>query len=50
MLVALRQLLSMNGFITNMHPITKTKGFTQEKEIFTQILFIVKVHTLIKFV
>ncbi len=48
--VAIVMLLSMSGFITSMHPITKTRRFTQEKEIFTQILLIVKVHTLIKFV
>ncbi len=48
--VAIIMLLSMSGFITSMHLITKTRGFTQEKEIFTQILLIVKVHTLIKFV
>jgi hypothetical protein len=30
-------LLLMNGFITNMHPITRTRGFTQNS-------FIVKMH------
>jgi hypothetical protein len=48
-IVATLMLLSMSGFITNMHPITRTRGFTQEKKIFTQIPLIVKVHTLIKF-
>ncbi len=48
-IVATLILVLMSGFITNMHPITRTRRFTQEKEIFTQIPFSVKVHTLIKF-
>jgi len=34
----------MNGLTSNMHPITRTRGFTQGEEIFTQISFIVKMH------
>jgi len=34
----------MNGFVTNMHPITRTRGFPQKIYIFTQILLIVKMH------
>jgi hypothetical protein len=34
----------MSGLITNMHPITRTRRFTQEKEIFTQIPLVVKMH------
>jgi len=30
--------------LQNMHPITKTRGFPQENEIFTQIPLIVKMH------
>jgi hypothetical protein len=36
-IVATLMLLSMSGLTTNMHPITRTRGFTQ-------ISFIVKVH------
>jgi hypothetical protein len=34
----------MSGLTTSMHPITRTKGFTQGQKIFTQIYFIVKMH------
>jgi hypothetical protein len=43
-IVATLMLLSMNGFITNMHPITRIRGFTHEKEILTQIPIVVKMH------
>jgi len=36
-IVATLMLLLMNGLTTNMHPITRTKGFTQKN-------FIVKMH------
>jgi hypothetical protein len=36
-IVATLMLLSMSGLTTNMHPITRTRGFTQ-------ISFIVKMH------
>ncbi len=43
-IVATLMLLSMNGRTTNMHPITRTRGFTQGEKIFTQFFFIVKMH------
>jgi hypothetical protein len=43
-IVATLMLLSMNGFITNMHPITRIRGFPHKNEIFTQIHVIVKMH------
>jgi len=43
-IVATLMLLSMDGLITNMHPITRIRGFTHEKEILTQIPLVVKMH------
>jgi len=43
-IVATLMLLLMNGLTTNMHPIIRTRGFTQGEKIFTQISFIFKMH------
>jgi hypothetical protein len=43
-IVATLMLLLMSVLITNMHPITRTRGFTQGKKGFTQISFIFKMH------
>jgi len=37
-------LLSISGLTINMHPITRTRGFTQGEKLFTQISFIFKMH------
>ncbi len=43
-IVATLMLLSMSGLTINMHPITRTRGFTKGEKMFTQTSFIVKMH------